>query len=111
MKKTIRILALALVLVMSLSLLASCGSRLSGTYKDALGLTEWEFKGSKLTISVFGQEIEAKYKIKGDEITITYSDDAIEALGIDEDDLTKTCSFEKDGDTIIIDGEKLQKKD
>lgn len=95
MKKSIKIVALALVAVMLCLTLVACGKKLSGTYEakiggDVLGYTaEYTFKGSKVevvkTVSVLGAKesttIEGKYEIKDDEITLTFetSDDDIKS--------------------------------
>ena len=86
MKKTIRIVAAAMIALMLCLALASCGKTLSGKYSAELlgtGAT-YEFKGSKVTVSakVLGAEaisIEGTYKIKDDKITFTFEDDSKEA--------------------------------
>ncbi len=79
MKKSIRILAVALVAVILCLSLVSCGKKLSGTYAaEIIGTgAEYEFKGSKVTITVkaLGAEIasaEGKYSIKDDKITFEF---------------------------------------
>ncbi len=95
MKKSIKILAIAMVAVMLCLTLAACGKTISGTYEaeiggDALGYTAtYEFSGSKVkatkTSSILGvknsTEFEGKYEIKDDEITFTFetSDDDIKS--------------------------------
>ncbi len=98
-----RIIALVLVAVMLTMTLASCGG-ISGTYSaELLGTgVELEFKGSKVSarfkvLGSYGSPIEGKYKIKGDEITITFPDD-----DKDTKDLSGTHSFEKGDDYIKI---------
>jgi hypothetical protein len=99
MKKTLRIVALVLVLAMSVCVLASCGG-LSGEYKEAItGNIKYEFKGSKYvkTIdNIIGDDtvIEGKYEIDKDagEITFTYE--------VDGEEKTATENFssgEEDG--------------
>lgn len=98
MKKTVRLIALAMVAVMLCLALAACGKTLSGKYSaEALGTgVTYEFKGSKVTISakVAGAElysVEAKYKIDGDQITITLPNDADE----DAKEIGGTFDFEE----------------
>lgn len=95
MKRSIKIIAVALVAVMLCLTLAACGKTLSGTYEaqvggDALGYTaSYKFSGSKVevtkTASVLGMKesttFEGKYEIKDDEITFTFetSDDDIKS--------------------------------
>ena len=83
MKKTVRLVAIAMVAVMLCLALAACGKTLSGKYSaEALGTgVTYEFKGSKVTITskVAGVDlysVEANYKIKDDKITITLPNDA-----------------------------------
>ena len=114
MKKTIRIVALMLVLVMSVCALASCGKKLSGEYAAGgdLAGTSYTFKGSKVTIEMGGVEAEGTYKIKGDKITIEFADE-------NEDDaswsdifqlLNGEHDFEKGDDYIKIGDTKYTKE-
>ena len=106
MKNVVKIVALALVLVMAVGILASCGG-LSGKYEGALGNT-FEFKGSKVTVSnkyVDGVELTGTYKIEDDKITFDFVDEK----DVENKDLKSflgglkgSQSFEKDGDTIKI---------
>lgn len=108
MKNIVRIAAVALVIVMLAATLASCGG-LSGTYETGLlGQTvAYEFKGSKVTITVtlLGtvNSIEGKYKVSGDEITFEFDDD-------DADKYEGTFTFEKGDDYIKIAGVKYNKQ-
>ena len=69
MKKSIRIIAVALVAVMLCLSLVACGKKLSGTYSaEILGSgAEYEFKGSKVTVTAevlgFEKNFEGKYEI------------------------------------------------
>ncbi len=103
MKTTVRILAVAMALLMVTLALASCG-QLSGTYVvEASGMeATMKFSGDKVTMKVAGVEVEGKYKIKGDEITITY-----EVMG---QEVSETSSFEKTKKGIKIDGVEYKKK-
>ena len=105
MKKTVRLIALAMVAIMLCLALAACGKTLSGKYSaEALGTgVTYEFKGSKVTITskALGAEVysvEAKYQIKDDKITITLDD------GADEDakDVSGTFDFKETDDGIKI---------
>ncbi len=104
MKKSIRIIAAALVAVILCLSLAACGKTLSGTYSaEILGSgATYEFKGSKVTITVkaLGAElasVEGKYSIKDDKITFEFDSD-------DEDikDYSGTFDFEETDDGIKI---------
>ncbi len=110
MKKLTRILSLALILVMVLTVLASCGTRLSGTYKSdaVISLTSFTFDGDKFTQKTAIFEINGTYEIKGDEITLTYDSALAEKFNLST---TVTFSFEKDGNAIKIDGNKYNKVD
>ncbi len=86
MKKSIRILAVVMVVLTLCLTFASCGKKLSGEYymgdkEVTKSYTTYEFKGNKFTCEVFvlGQKVtdnslEGKYKIDGDEITFTAED-------------------------------------
>ena len=104
MKKNIlRVTALAIILVMAVAVLASCGTKLSGTYKDdATGLTTLTFDGDKVTAKAGVVSVEGTYKIDGDKITLTFGNDTLK-LGGEQ-------SFAKDGNTITIGGAKYTKQ-
>lgn len=103
MKRTIKLIALALVAVTALVLLASCGTKLSGTYKcddtSILNIT-LTFDGDKVvakgSLGILNTEVEGTYEIDGDKITLTFENDAFKIGG--------EKPFEKDGDTIKING-------
>lgn len=51
--------------------LAACGSKLSGTYTDALGITSYKFEpGGKVYVSAMGIETEWKYEVDGKKVKI-----------------------------------------
>ena len=82
MKKSVRIIAFALVAVMLCLTLVSCGKKLNGTYAATIAGTgaEYEFKGSKVTITVKAlgavvAEVEGKYSIKDDKINFEFKSD------------------------------------
>ena len=112
MKKSIRIIAVALVAVMLCLSLVACGKKLSGTYSaEILGSgAEYEFKGSKVTVTykalgVVGFEAEGTYKIKDDKITFTFESDDKDAK-----DYNGTFDFEEGDDYIKIGIIKYTKK-
>ncbi len=103
MKKTLRIVALAMVAIMLCVTLASCAKTLSGEYRSAEAFgsyTSISFKGNKITYNsyVLGNKVEAAsyegtYKIDGNEITIT--------TGEGEDKKNETLTFEEFEDGSI----------
>ena len=119
MKKSIRILAVALVAVMLCMTLASCGKKLSGTYEPDTGSilggigdtlntgVEYTFSGSKVTIEVtlLGkvETFEGKYSIKDDKITFEFEDE-------DAEDYNETVTFEElDDGNIKLGGIEYKK--
>ena len=120
MKKTfVKIVAIALALITVSCMLASCGTRLSGTYtKEESGVSvSFTFKGNKVTLemdlSILGEyEIEGTYKIDGDEITFDFTDADDEGGYMEElfDEFTDGVEFEKGKDYIKIAGEKYEKE-
>ena len=106
MKKTIKITALMIVIVMAVFAFASCAKKLSGTYEvdgGILGTTTYEFDGKKYTktydpIAGDNQVEEGKYEIDEDagEITFTYE--------VDGEEQTRTEDFVEgtDGDSEYI---------
>ena len=119
MKKSVKILALVLGLVMVLGMLVACGKKLSGTYEldatvEVLGVksgavTTFEFSGSKVTQTVntyvagvvtSTDVLKGTYEINEDtdsfEITITYTERNDEKL---EEAQSTTAAFSEDGET------------
>ena len=98
MKRSVKLLAFALVAVILCMSLTACGKRLSGTYEsvaasegiggiigDALNTSvEYTFKGNKVTIEVtlFGEveTYEGEYSIKDDKITFEFEDEDAEGF-------------------------------
>ena len=118
MKKSIRILAVALVAIMLCMTLASCGKKLSGKYSaDFLGTgTTLEFKGKNVTLAVvvLGKEIasvEGPYSIDDDKITFDFVD---EDKAEDEDlkailaEMNGEVSFEEGDGYVKIAGVKYE---
>ncbi len=90
MKKTIKIAALMLVVVMAVFAFASCAKRLSGTYKaeSFIGSTTYTFNGKNVEVTYeiggFEKTSEGTYEIgendEGDSIiTFTFEDDDAES--------------------------------
>ena len=86
MKKSIRILALALALLTVVTVLASCGNKLSGEYECKVGLVtvSIKFSGSKATFTGASQipgltavtdGKEVTYKIVEDPVSLSFSQD------------------------------------
>jgi len=105
MKKFTKVIALALVLATLTCMFASC-AKLSGKYEATVFGTGtcFEFKGNKVTVQFkllgsYGDPIEGKYKIKDDQITITF-----EGENKDANAFNGTFDFEK-GDGYIKIGE------
>ena len=60
-----------LVLIALATLLSACGPRLSGTYSDSLGLTNFTFKsGGKVAMQTMGIETETEYRVEDGEVKI-----------------------------------------
>lgn len=86
MKRIISTLLVCVLLVGCVFALASCGKKLSGKYQDALKVTTYEFKGSKVTITVdnvIGDDtvIEGKY-----EITTNDDDETVIVFTFEDED-------------------------
>ena len=100
--KTIAALLLVCVMVFTLT---ACATTLKGTYTSKEGLIKQSFTfkdDNMVEVSAFGIDIEGKYVIEDGEITITYS-----LFGLSYDWVK---SFEKDGDSIFIDGTEFVKE-
>ena len=113
MKKSMRILAVVMVAIMLCLTLASCGKKLSGTYKT-LGC-EMTFDGKKVSVELLGAvTLDGTYEIKDDKISFDFT-------GVDEEDqekykdildeLTSDADFEEGDGYIKIDGVKYEKAD
>ena len=88
MKKTVRVVAVAMIALILVMALASCGKTLSGEYylgdkTYTKSYTTYVFSGNKVTVSAYlgGNKVgddsfEGTYEIKDGEITITYTDEA-----------------------------------
>ena len=125
MKKSIRILAVALVAIMLCISLVSCGKKLNGSYKGEINVlvasyeVVYEFKGSKVTVtrqieSIIGDGdpvvVEGKYEIteaEDGELKITFEYEG------EDDEVVKggTFDFEEGEDYIKIGTVKYSKVD
>lgn len=100
MRKKMLALLLALLLMLSL---CSCGGKLKGTYtSEGLFAQTFTFDDNNVTMSAFGLNASGTYKIKDDQIEITYS-----LLG---SDYTWSQPFSKSGSTINIGGTDFKKQ-
>lgn len=109
MRKSAKILSFLLVVVVLMFTLASCGSRLSGTYEtdEVLGSkTSYTFDGNEVTIKItiigVSTELTGTYAIEDDEITFTFGEDE------DAKTYSGTHSFEKGDGYIKIGDTKLK---
>lgn len=94
--------ALFCVFVLAFTL-SACGSGLKGRYTSTGAISQtFTFDGDKVTMSAFGINATGTYKIKGDQIEITYS-----LFGVDS---TWKQSFSKSGNTINIGGTEFKKQ-
>lgn len=114
MKKSVRILAVVMALLMVTLVFASCGKTLKGTYSaEVFGSgVELEFEGKEVTITLKAigfdlGSVTGTYKIKDDKITLTFDSDNEKI-----DAYNGTFDFEEGEDYIKI-GEfgKFTKKD
>ena len=88
MKKTVKIIALTMVLVMAVVLLASCSKTLSGTYSGEIGSS-----------SIVGAK--ATYKFSGSNVTLTVSGSLLGATSSTEYKGTYTIDQKDDGTETI----------
>ncbi len=111
MKKSIKIMSVVLVVLMLCLTLASCGKKVpSGTYEAPLGLGSYEFKGSKVTVEILGEEIEGTYKIKDDKISFQFESDDEDMQELLDEMGDEAVSYEKTDDGIKIGGVEYKKK-
>ncbi len=107
-KSVLKIVAVLMVAIMALTVLASCGKKLSGEYymgdkSFTKSYTQYTFSGSKVTVDTYllGNKVgddsyEAKYSIKDGEITLTW-----ENADGEEKSLTQTFEELEDGSIKI----------
>ena len=115
MKKSVRIFSVLMVVVLLCVSLLACGKKLSGEYyfgdkELTKTYTTYTFSGNKVTCEAFvlGKKVdtsfEAKYSIKGDEITFTKE--------VDGEEKTETLAFEElDSGNIKIGPTEFKKVD
>lgn len=103
-KKNLKAIVAILLICVLVCSLTACATKLNGTYSsDGIIKQSFTFKEDNVVIiSAFGIDAEGTYKIEDDKITITYK-----LLNLSYD---WEKSFEKDGDTIIIDGTAFVKE-
>ena len=104
-KKCFQRVTLIVVVCLMLCGLTACATTLNGTYTSKDSLLEYQFTfmdDNKVKMSAFGVNIEGEYLIEDGEITITYG-----ILGLSYDWVK---SFEKDGNSIFIDGVEFVKE-
>lgn len=104
-KKVFTGLVVMAMICMLIFMITACTTKLSGTYTNDEGLIKQSFTfkdGNIVEVSAFGIHVEGTYVIEDDKITITYS-----LLNLSYD-LEK--SFEKDGNSIFIDGTEFIKE-
>lgn len=106
MKKQIKkILSIFLVVVLMMFCLTACSTTLSGTYTNKEGVIEQSFtfeKDGVVKVSAFDIDVEGTYVIEDGQIIITYS--------LFNFSYSLEKSFEKKGNTIIIDGTEFVKE-
>ena len=113
MKKSVRILAVVMAVLMVTLVLASCGKTLKGVYSAEIAGTgnTLEFSGKKVTITYkflgkqVGDAVEGTYKIEDNKITIT-----VESDNQDIGSLNGTFDFEEGEGYIKIGIIKYTKK-
>ena len=99
-----RMVVFVLTIIMLMCYMTACSTRLSGTYTTD-GVIEQSLtfqEDNVVVISAFGINAEGIYRIEDDKIIITYK-----LLNLSYD-IEK--SFEKDGNTITIDGTEFIKE-
>lgn len=104
-KGILRKVTVLLLVVLMIFSMAACDLFLRGTYTSKDGIVEQSFtfkEDNKVEVSAFGINVEGDYEIKDGEITIIY-----EIFGL-RYDMVK--SFEKDGNSIFIDGAEFVKE-
>ena len=96
MKKSIRILALALALLTVVTVLASCGNKLSGEYECKVGLVtvSIKFSGSKATFTGASQIVDKDDGSQAIEFTVEEGKDPV-SLPFSQDKDKKTITLAK----------------
>lgn len=69
-------------------LLCACGSRVSGTYKDAMGVTSFTFNSNgKVAMTTLGIETQMDYRVEGDKVKIGSEKNALVLTRLDDGSL------------------------
>lgn len=105
MKKSVKLLALCMALVMLCLAMVSCGNKPSGTYEASLAAWDVEltFKGNDVTAKITGKlsgnttEAAATYTIEDDKITFTSEDEMFNRVFG-----SQSMSYEKTDDGIKL---------
>ena len=104
-RNVLKMIVAAMLVCVMVCTLTACTTMLSGTYTRKEGLIEQSFsfkEDNKVEVSAFGIDVEGTYQIEDGKITITYS-----LFGLSYDWVK---SFEKDGNSIFIDGTEFVKE-
>lgn len=104
-ERLLKRVAAVVLAVAAVFTLVSCAVKLNGTYEQTDGFIKQTFtfmEDNKVKVSAFGVDVTGEYVIEKDEITITYS-----LFGLSYD---MVKSFEKDGNSIYIDGVEFVKQ-
>ena len=74
-RKHIRLLSVLVAIILCVTMLTACGdSKLDGTYRSqGLISQSFTFDEDQVTMSAFGMNASGTYRIKGDQIVITYN--------------------------------------
>ncbi|MBR2354034.1 MAG: hypothetical protein IKA76_06000 [Clostridia bacterium] len=119
MKKTVRILAVVMSVLMLCLCLASCGGGgLSGTYSASEYGTKIAFdfsgKNVEMTVSAGGlsYSVEGKYEIEDDKITFSFDEPDEDASYLENmlEGFESSLDFEKGDGYIKIEGQKFEKE-
>ncbi len=105
MKTVFKISAIILCLAAAVTLFASCGTTLKGTYAPAdggSGTITFE-EENKITGELFGFSVSGTYTIDKD--TIKIESEKVFGIGVSKD-----YSFDKSGKSIFIDGKEYIKQ-
>ncbi len=115
MKKSVRIIAVAMALLMVALVFTACGTTISGKYgaNIVIGDLILEFKGKNVTVTfdpLMGENssIEGTYKIEDDKITFDFGDKEEDSDWLGK--LLGTQDFEKTDDGIKIGLVEYKKK-
>jgi len=99
--KAKQIIFLIFVIAVMLMVLASCNSRLRGTYvsRDGLLTNSITFNDDVVILSLVGLNISGTYEIRGDQLIVTTNILDIESV--------RYFQFERRGNSLIINGNEF----